>query len=102
MLNFVIQFFVGVLLGKLIHKIAAHKLGPAIVMTVSIGLAAGMVFSPLGFYLLEQSMIIGQQAGGSQSGAMDLASHLLLVAGNGAVFILGAVTTINGGFRRNN
>ncbi|MBX9670091.1 MAG: hypothetical protein K2X93_21000, partial [Candidatus Obscuribacterales bacterium] len=88
MLNFVIQFFVGALLGKLIHKVAAHKLGPVIVLTVIIGMAVGMIFSPLGAYLFERTMVIGQLFGSSQGGAMDLASHLLLVAGNGAVFIL--------------
>lgn len=100
--GFLVPYFVGALLGKLVHRVAGYKLGKKVVSTIVCGLIVGMILSPLSSQILEMGAMLFNTTPNidGETPAMGAASYLLYTIGPAAIFVFGILSPIVNGYRR--
>lgn len=102
--GFLVPYFVGTLLGKLVHRIAGFKLGKKIVTTIVVGLIVGMLVSPLSsdvFQMVVAMFKATPDSDGDMPG-MSTITYLLYSLGPAVIFVFGVLSPIINGYRRAN
>ncbi len=94
--NFIIPYFAGALLGKVVHKIAGYKLGKKVVASIVAGLLIGMILSPISTALyceIYTMFTAPNYAVGEMTG-------IVYTIGPAAIFVFGVLSPIIYGYSR--
>ena len=91
----IIPYFAGALCGKVIHKIAGHKLGAKVIASITAGLVVGMLLSPISSSLYYEVMALTA----APKEAVTEMTSLIYTIGPAIIFIFGVLSPILYGYR---
>lgn len=105
-IGWIAAYFIGTLLGKVVHKIAGYKLGGKVIWTVVTALVVGMLVSPFGSHLITYTaaVLAAPDIGVSDQDAdtMSQLSYVFMGLAQAAIFVFGILSPVLLGYRSRN